>query len=191
MAVITPEDAWTALGRNPDDLTEDQRLTIGDRIDDVQSELEDYLNRIVERRTVFGTYEVSASGYLYLRGPIIRVDSVVLDTEPVGDECTWGLPSQRYITDAIVVAGSAPGMVYRVIYLAGDDPVSPSVRKLVKNVVVRNSIVGISITSGAVSSLTVEGTSADLGRFSDPDSDGYFSATELKPVNRLRRIVTR
>lgn len=192
MAVITPEEIWGAMGKNLDDLDEATRLAIGTRIDEIQAELENYLHRTVERRVVNGAYEVSASGYLYLRGPILRIDSVLLDTEPVGDECQWRLPCHRYVTDAVTVVGSEPWMVYRVIYLAGDDPVDLDVRNLVKNVVIRNSIVGVSVTSGALDRLAVEGTSASFGRsFSDPDAVGPFSRTELRPVNRLRRVVTR
>jgi hypothetical protein len=192
MSVITPEEVWTELGRNVDELSEPQRLKLANRIDDIQSELEDHLNRVVERRTIAGTYEVSASGYLYLPGPIIRIDSVMLDTETPGDECSWTLPYRRYVTDAIVVPGSEPGMIYRVIYVAGDDPISTNVRNLVKNVVVRGNIVGISVTSGAVSRLAVEGTSASFGQaFNDPQAVGSFSVTELKTVKKLKRIVTR
>lgn len=190
MSLVTYQEVELALGRT---FTTDQQTAVTNRLDELQSEIEAYLGRLVERRQVTVSVQATPARTVNLLGPVITVLDVRQDSEPVGEQLTWR-SSVRWAPDAIYINGGIVGAWYRVMYYGGDYIPNQEIKSLIRSVAVRDQVVGISIASGALSSLNVEGTSVGFGgayAANGSDMIGSFTPAELGKIKRLRRIVTR
>jgi hypothetical protein len=187
--LLEAADVATAAGKTLDS-AELQELQ--DELDAFQAEVESYLHRRLQRGQITEDVEVTYRGRLNLIGPGLVVSSV---KDSDGNDVSWRY-DQEY-RDGICVTrslftGQPRNALYTVTYTAGDANPPREVVKLLKDVAVRALVAGVKISSGAIASLSVEGTSIGYGASKlSPDSDGSFVASELKVLDRWRRRIIR
>jgi hypothetical protein len=127
-----------------------------------------------------------------LIGPIRKIISVTDDNMlPVA----WSRAMEPWLRDSIWLrtVGNDTAFV-TVTYDAGSKTAVGAAYDLIRDVVTRNNLVSVAVASGAINTLTVEGTTIGYGAAvtrSDSEAHGPFTATELRSVARLRRRVAR
>lgn len=174
-------------------LDQPSTVTLQEKLDAFQEEVEDFLHRRLERLARTEVHQATYEGRLNLTGPYVQVTSVqTLDDVPVAADWSY----DREFVDSIRVGWSTnPFTAYTVVYTSGDTVAPKPVVNLLKDVVLRGLIVGLKVSSGVVSSFSVEGTSIRYGAIADAKSsetaEGSFTAPELKLLATYRRRVVR
>jgi hypothetical protein len=161
--------------------------------------LERYLNRVVERRP-FLQESHPINGWVNLQGPVVSVQQVV-DSE--GNPVSWSRTIGSFGTgstlaqnldrmDSIYVPAwdIELGMV-QVNYTAGDLMIDEGFIFVLQQMMIRRISQGQKVASGALSYLTVEGTTMGFKTSGGPAQVGAFTQDELSSLSHLRRRVMR
>lgn len=192
MSIVLVDAVRIKMGKTS--LTTLETAAITAKIDEVQSDLEKKLWHLLERRQYTMSCQATWMGTINLIPPVIEINSLKIDdNNPMSEEIT-GYSFRADIPNALQIPNAEPGRFYKVVYYGGDLIPDASAVSLVADVVTRSEIVGVSIASGALSSLNVEGTSVGFGGAYAPnggDMDGIFTRAEMSRVKHLRRVITR
>jgi len=190
MAVTTTDEVETAIGRP---LTTEEEAFVELLIPELTAVIELYLNRKVEQETVVEEAQAHQDGRLFLSyGPIASITTITYpgETGPVALDSAAFTYEHRWL---YVPWANAP---YTVTYVAGDEPVNPAVKILVRNAIARTVLQGPVVGSGAISSYSVEGTAITYSRVSEGSTGvpgggqpvGKFTVADITSIQRLQRL---
>ena len=144
--------------------TDAQIIDMQSEIDALVEELEVTLNRVLFPRHLTAASALYAypAAHLNVRGPIQGIMSV---RDPSLNDVPFYLDNDRYgyMPDSVFVRATKPGM-YSVEYIGGDPSLHTGhVVRMLKKIILRGKMVGEMVASGAVQSMSVEGTTLTYG----------------------------
>ena len=126
------------------------------------------------------THWADAMGRVHLNhGPVRSITSITVDGSTYDYDPLYLTPQNMIFM---------PISEVKVTYESGDDVVHPAIQGVITESVARSILAGSSVSTGAIASYSVEGTSITYGPVAtSPGSVGRVPVSELSAIKRLKR----